>query len=130
MWKVFGDMRREDVTPEELSEAQMRVAGSMVMGMQTIGQQAGYRVDAILNDYPIDYYDEYPRRIAQVTTAQVREVMNEYVKDGEMAIVVVAPAEAVKKQLERIGEVEVVPMPAQRPGAKQPKQEMLKKKAA
>ena len=37
-----------------------RVAGGMVMGMQTIGQQAGFRVDGILNDYPIDYYDTYP----------------------------------------------------------------------
>jgi zinc protease len=130
MFKVFGDMRQAEVTPVELSEAKTRVAGGMVMGMQTIQQQAGYRVDAILNDYPIDYYDTYPQRIDAVTAAQVRDVMNKYVKDGEMVIVVVAPAEAVKDQLERLGDVEVIPMPAKREGAKDlGKNELLKKAA-
>src|SRR5262249_7645974 len=39
MFKVFDDMCREDVTPQELLEAKTRVAGSMVMQMQTIAQQ-------------------------------------------------------------------------------------------
>ena len=129
MWKVFDDMRAADVTAAELAEAQMRVAGGMVMGMQTIQQQAGYRVDAILNDYPIDYYDTYPQKIAQVTQQQIRDVMNKYVKDDAMVIVVVAPADVVKPQLEKLGEVEVVPMPAKREGAKPADQELLKKAA-
>jgi zinc protease len=130
MFKVFDDMRKAEVTPVELAESKTRVAGGMVMGMQTIQQQAGYRVDAILNDYPIDYYDTYPQKIDAVTAAQVREVMNKYVKDGEMVIVVVAPAEAVKDQLKRLGEVEVVPMPAKREGAKDlGKNELLRKAA-
>ncbi len=126
MFKVFNDMRGADVTAAELSESKTRVAGGMVMGMQTIQQQAGYRVDGILNNYPIDYYDKYPARIGEVTAEQVHEVMNRYVKDGEMVIVVVAPAEAVRGQLERLGEVEVVPMPAQRKGAAPTTQELVK----
>ena len=47
-----------------------------------------------------------------------------------MAIVVVAPKEAVLDQLKRLGEVEVVPMPAAREGAKDlGKNELLKKAA-
>ena len=130
MFDVFEKMRKENVTDTELAEAKMRVAGSMVMKVQTIGQQAEYRVEGILNDYPIDYYDKYPQRIAQVTADQVREVMNKYVKDDAMTVIVVAPANVVKPQLEKIGEVEVVPMPAKRPGAvTQPSQELLKKAA-
>ncbi len=117
MFQVFDRMRKEDVTPAELAEAKMRVAGGMVMAVQTIGQQAGYRVDGILNGYPIDYYDKYPARVAEVTAQQVREVLNKYVKDGEMTIVVVAPAKLVRAQLEKLGEVEVVPMPAAREAA-------------
>ena len=131
IFKVLHDLHKEDVTAVELAEAKTRVAGSMVMGMQTIQQQAGYRVDAILNGYPIDYYDKYPQRVAEVTAEQVRAVMNKYVKDDQMVIVVVAPAEAVKEQLQRLGEVEVLPMPARREGAKQPGlPDLLKKKAA
>jgi zinc protease len=114
MFKVFNDMKAAEVTPQELSEAKNRVAGSMVMQMQTINQQAGRRADAILNGYPADYYDTYPARVAQVTAGQVREVLNKYVDDGKMTIIVAAPAGKVKEQLEKLGPVEVIPMPARR----------------
>jgi zinc protease len=120
IFKVLNDMRSANVTDKELKEAQMRVAGGMAMEMQTIEQQAGRRVEGILNDYPIDYYDKYPARIAQVTADQVRDVMNKYVDPDEMTIVVVAPASEVKPQLEKLGEVEVMPMPMQRGATTQP----------
>ena len=114
IFTVLEGMRKENVTKEELAEAKMRVSGSMVMAVQTIQQQAGYRVEGVLNDYPIDYYDKYPQRIAQVSAEQVREVMNKYVKDDAMTIIVVAPATLVQAQLEKLGKVEVVPMPSKR----------------
>jgi len=102
----------------------------MVIGMQTIGQQTGYRVDGILNGYPIDYYDKYPKQIAAVTAEQVRQVMEKYVDDDCMTIVVVAPAAKVKSSLEKIAPVQVLPMPSKRPGATtQPDTELLKKAA-
>jgi zinc protease len=116
MFKVIDDVQRENVTPEELTEAKTRVAGSMVMQMQTIGQQASRRVDGILNGYPADYYDVYPKKIGEVTADQIRQVMDKYVHDDEMTIVVVAPASQVKTQLEKLGTVEVVPMPAKPKG--------------
>ena len=130
MFKVFEDMRTADVTAVELAEAKTRVAGGFVMDLQTIQQQAGLRVSGILNGFPIDYFDRYPERLDQVTAGQVREVLTKYVKDGEMVIVVVAPAEVVKSQLEKLGTVEVLPMPAKREGAKDlGKNELLKKAA-
>jgi zinc protease len=114
MFKVLADMRAENVTPEELAQAKTRVAGSMAMQMQTIVQQAQRRIDGILNDYPPDYYDNYPRRIAAVTAEQIRLLMSKYVRDDLMTIVVVAPADEVKQQLETLGQVKVIPMPAQR----------------
>jgi zinc protease len=117
MFDVFEAMRKENVTEAELAEAKMRVAGGMVMKVQTIGQQADYRVEGILNDYPIDYYDKYPSRIAQVSGDQIRDVMNKYVNDDAMTIVIVGPAEVIKPQLEKLGEYEVIPMPSKRAGA-------------
>lgn len=114
MFKVFEDMCRQPVTEQELREAKTRVAGGMVMGLQTIDQQAETRAAGILNNYPIDYYDTYPSKIAAVTARQVQDVMRRYVKDNLMQIVVVAPAEKVKAQLAALGDVDVLPMPAQR----------------
>ncbi|GIW76359.1 MAG: peptidase M16 [Phycisphaerae bacterium] len=114
MFKVFNDLREQLVTDDELSEAKLRVSGGMVMEVQTVAQQASRRIDQILNNYPIDYYDVLPQRINQVTAGQIRQVMNTYVHDDQMLIVVVAPADAVKTQLETLGPVTVIPMPLAR----------------
>jgi len=118
MFKVFDDLRKSEVTPVELAESKTRVAGSFVMDMQTIAQQARFRVGGVLNDFPLDYYDRYPEHLEQVMASQIRDLLTKYVNDQQMAVIVVAPAEAVKSQLEKLGQVEVVPMPAKRDGAK------------
>ncbi|HEY7086919.1 MAG TPA: pitrilysin family protein [Tepidisphaeraceae bacterium] len=116
MLKVYDDMKAADVSSQELAEAKSRVAGGAVMELQTIAAQAQRRIEQILNGYPIDYYDKYPQRIAEVQAPQVRDVMDKYVKDDQLIIVVVAPASIVKSQLEKLGTVEVIPMPLRRPG--------------
>jgi zinc protease len=127
---VLEGMRSADVTEQELTESKLRVAGSMVMEMQTIEQQAGRRLDVILNDYPLDYFDKYPARLARVNAEQVRAAMNKYVKPDEMTIVVVAPASAVKPALEKFGDVEVRPMPAARGATTKPAEKEILKPAA
>ena len=114
IFKVVDDVAGAGVTDAELAEAKLRVVGSMVMGMQTIAQQAGYRVEGILNGYPIDYYDMYPTRVGRVTKDEVRQVVGKFVRPDRMVVVVVAPAAQVNDQLQRLGEAKVIPMPAQR----------------
>lgn len=114
MVKVFNDMKSADVTATELSEVKTRTTGGMVMETQTIAQQAGRRLDQILNGYPIDYWDQYPQKLSAVTVEQVRSIMNDFVVDDRMVIVVVGPASVVKTQLEKLGKVDVVPLPLKR----------------
>jgi zinc protease len=115
IFKVLDDLRQSSsenpLTEEELAAAKRRTCGLMVMGMQTVGEQAGKRLDGLLNGYPIDYYDVYPQHINAVTVDQVRAVLDRYVKDDAMTIVVAAPAATVKPQLDALGEVTVMPMP-------------------
>jgi zinc protease len=132
VFHVLEQMRQENVTPEELTAAQTRVAGGMLMQLQTIAQQAQFRVDGILNGYPIDYYDKYPERITQVTADEVRAVMRKYVDPKQMTIITVAPAAAVQDELRDLGEINVRPMPTKRDApATQPAEprELLKKAA-
>jgi zinc protease len=120
MFTVLQRMRNEPVTPEELADAKMRVAGGMLLQVQTIAQQARYRVDGILNGYPIDYYDTNPQRISQVTAQQVQAVMNKYADPAKMKIVVVAPAATVEPQLKALGEIRTTPMPNRRASSTTP----------
>jgi zinc protease len=112
MLHVFDQMKASPVPEKELADAKFRTAGSMLMSMQTVSDQAAQRVTGVLNGYPIDYYDKYAARIGQVTAGDLQEVMEQYVQDDKLTIVVVAPAAAVKEQLEKIGKVEVLPMPS------------------
>jgi len=130
MFKVFDDLRAKDVTDEELKEAKLRVTGSMVMSMQTIAQQAGFRVEGILNGYPMDYYDNYPARISKVAKDDIRQAMDKFVRPDRMVVVVVAPAAQVTGQLAPLGEVRVVPMPARRGAAAQEAKPAAAKPAA
>jgi zinc protease len=114
IFTVLGKMRAEDITADELAEAKQRIAGSMVMETQTVDQVANRRNETILNGYPDDYFDIYPMRISEVEASQVRELMERYADDAKMTIVVVAPADKVKAQLEKFGQVVVAPMPARR----------------
>ncbi len=119
IFHVLEGMRNENVTASELEEAQTRTIGLMLMGMQTIQQQAQYRVDGLLNGYPLDYYDVYPEKISAVTADKIREVVGKYVVPEGFTIVVVAPAAQVKEALEKIGDVKVVPMPTKREGGRE-----------
>ncbi len=100
------------MTDRELADAKLHMAGAMLMSMQTIEDQASRRVLCILNDYPIDYYDVYAKRLSKVTVEDIKTVMDKYVNENHMNVVVVAPAAAVKTQLEKLGTVEVVPAPS------------------
>jgi zinc protease len=111
MFQVLDQTRKANVTDAELADAKRRVAGRMVMQMQTIDQQADRRLEGILNDYPADYYDHYAQRVAAVTADQIRETMQKYVDPAVMQIVVVAPAAGSTEALSRLGDVKVKPMP-------------------
>jgi zinc protease len=111
MFEVLEKMRKADVTDDELADAKRRVAGGMVMQMQTIGQQAERRLEGILNGYPADYWDKYAQRVSEVTADQIKAAMEKYVDPQIMQIVVVAPAEQSREKLSALGEVKVEPMP-------------------
>jgi zinc protease len=112
MYKVFTDMKSQNVTAPELADAKFRVSGQLLMAMQTIDDQADRRLEGILNGYPADYYDKYAARIAEVSADQIKAVMNKYVQQDKMIVVVVSQAGVVKEQLEKLGvPVEVVPAP-------------------
>lgn len=112
MSEVFDAMARGEVSPTEVTEAKLRAVGSLVMGMQTIGDQAAQRARGILNGYPADYYDTYGEKLAALGPDDIAAVLRQYVAGRPMVIAVVAPAAEVQEQLEALGEVTVIAPPA------------------
>jgi len=108
MQEVFDAVAGGEVSQTELTEAKLRAVGGLVMGMQTVEDQAAQRVRGILNGYPIDYYDTYGEKLTALQPKDIAAVLTQYVSKQPMVIVVVAPASQVKEQLEALGEVTVV----------------------
>ena len=80
MFKVFSDIGKDGVSEQELTEAKLRAVGSMVMAIQTIEQQAGFRLESILNGFPADYWDRYPEQISAVAARQLAQVAGKYLQ--------------------------------------------------
>ena len=99
---------------EQPSQPSEKVPTARLITMQTPAVRAYRKIGAR------HIYNKYPQRISPVTPEQVSAVMNQYVDDRKMTIVVDAPADRVKDQLDKLGEVQVLPMPLKRPGMATP----------
>ncbi len=111
MFKVFDDFRATPAGPQELADSKSRVAGALLLSMETTSDQAQRRIDGILNGYPVDYYDKYADRIGQVTAEEINAIAKKYIDKDKMTIIVVGPAAALEAQLKAVAPVTVIPMP-------------------
>ena len=70
----------------------------------------------------------YPRKgVSDLARMTPEAVMDKYVKPDAFTIIVIAPAAAVKESLQKLGDVEVRPMPSVRGATTKPAtKEMLK----
>ena len=111
MYRILDEGTRNPATDAELRDGRLWIVGAAAIELQSIRYHASAREAIALYNKAIDYYDHYPQRLSEVTAEQVRQVIAKYLQPQQTVIVVVAPADAVKTQLERFGAVEVVPMP-------------------
>jgi zinc protease len=76
-------------SPEELTRAKNFVALRFPERFQSIGTIARQLGDLVIYDLPPDYYNNFTQRILAVTTADVRQVANQYVDPNKVVIVLV-----------------------------------------
>ncbi|MEX2584519.1 MAG: pitrilysin family protein [Gemmatimonadota bacterium] len=86
-------------TDAELDFARVSIIRGEPLTLQTNAQIASRIQDLILYDLPLDYFDEYTQRIAEVTTADVNRVAREQLSPGRFAIVVVGDRATVEPPL-------------------------------
>jgi zinc protease len=102
------------VTAEELDFARASIVRREPLTLETNAQIAGRIQDLILYGLPDDYFDEYNRRVAAVTLADVNRVAREYLQPDRFAIVVVGDRAVVEAALRQLPyPVEVVAVEGQ-----------------
>jgi zinc protease len=86
-------------TDEEVEFARTAIIRQEPLTLETNGQIAGRIQDLIVYDLPLDYFDEYTERFAEVTTDDVNRVAREHLQPGQFAIVVVGDRAAIEAEL-------------------------------
>jgi zinc protease len=83
-------IRREPVTEEELSSAQLYLTGSFPLQLDTNGEIASFLTEIEFFNLGADYADTYPERINAVTKEDVMRVASKYLRPDGLSLVVVA----------------------------------------
>ena len=93
----------------EAADARSYIVGSFAGARETPQDLVEdlWRIE--VEELPTDYYDRYLEKIAGVAPDKTVGVVGELVQRDQLVIVVVGPADVLKKQLANIADVEVVP---------------------
>ncbi len=91
---------RERVSAEELERAKNYVALRLPERFQAVGQIARQLGEVFVYDLPLDYFNQYTRRILAVTAADVQRVARKYVDPEHVAIIVVGDKEKIQAGVE------------------------------
>ena len=81
MWYEAG------VTPAEVEARKTNLIGTYKVGLATTDGMAGALLSAVHRGYDVSWLDEYPNKIASLTTEQVNAVIKKHLKPSEMVLI-------------------------------------------
>lgn len=93
-------IRNEQVSQEELENAKAKYTGNFVMALEQPSTVAQYALNIETEDLPADFYENYLRRINQVSIQDIQRVAQEYFKIDNTRIVIVGKGSEVADKLE------------------------------
>jgi zinc protease len=78
---------QEGITDAELAQRKTDLAGSYKVGLSTTGGMAGTILNTLNRDLELSFIDEYPARVAALTTAQVNGAIKKYLNPEKMVLI-------------------------------------------
>jgi predicted Zn-dependent peptidase len=94
---------RDTIPTPELDKAKSYLELQIPELFETTGDIAGRLVTIALYGLPLDYYAGYARAIGAVTQADARRVAAEYIKPGQVAIVLVGDRRVIEPAVRKLG---------------------------
>ena len=108
--EVVGELERireAEVDREELDDAKSYLIGTFPYTLQTVSGVADRLETIAIHDLRADYYEVFPRAVAEIDRAAVLAAARRHLRPAELAIVAVGPADELEPQLRGLGEVRV-----------------------
>ena len=106
---LLDRFRREGPSAQEVDKARKYLRGSFAIEHQSPDAMADAMAEIAFYHLPGDYYDTYLDRIDAVTVDDIKRVASRLPSD-RLIILVLGKAEEVKKDLEALGPVTVLPL--------------------
>jgi zinc protease len=98
---LIARMSTGEVTSQEMDFARDYLAGVYPIQSETAEQVAGRVLMAAAYDLPADYNNMYPLRIRSVTSAQVKEMAQEYLGADNLDLVLVGNVSRFREDLKK-----------------------------
>jgi zinc protease len=113
-------MRGGDVPEEDLEKARSYLAGSYPLTIESPEDLTAEILNVDLYGLDPDFINQYQKRVRAVSADAVKRVAARRLPLDDLAIVVVGPAQTLKKDLETLGPVTVRPIRTALEGAEAP----------
>ncbi len=110
---VLGQMKRmtgRGLDRQDLSFAQNYLVGHMALEFETPQQITDQLLDLLTYNLPLDSWNSFPEKIRALTGGEVAEATRRYLEPRKATIVLVGNASEFKKNLKRLGEVQIIPL--------------------
>lgn len=75
------------VTPTEVEARKTNLIGTYKVGLATTDGMAGAILAAVHRGYDVSWLDEYPNKVAALTTEQINSAIKKYLKPSEMILI-------------------------------------------
>lgn len=95
-------IRNEKVSKEELENAKAKYVGNFVMALEQPSTVARYALNIETDKLPKDYYQNYLKKLNEVTAEDIQRVANKYFQADKARIVVVGKGSEVAEGLENL----------------------------
>lgn len=101
--KEVNRIKKEKVSPEDLSKAKALYSGSFVRALEQPQTIARYALNIKINNLPKNFYTTYLEKINAVTAEDVMRVANKYFLTDNARIIVVGKGSEILENLEKTG---------------------------
>jgi len=113
--EILGELERiraAPLTEDELEETRNYLLGVFPYTLQTARGLLGRLEDLAVYELPSDHYDRTLAEIASSGAEDLLEVARRHIRPEDLVIVAAGPAAEIAPQLESLGPVEIVEIPA------------------
>ncbi len=96
----------EPVSTQELANAKRALVGRFALSLESPQALLANLATQKIYGLPEDYWDQYPRRVEAITTADIQRVARAYLDPKRLQLVAVGDAAKLREPLSRYGEIE------------------------